>query len=87
MGWKDTWVEMLDPTLISKAYPTSGGILSTHLGLLQHLPDGKGEYPETRHVVIPLLGEFKGERGEQWHLLLLSDVTSSGFKPQLWTEQ
>eukprot|EP00957_Ditylum_brightwellii_P037860 2863342-Ditylum_brightwellii.AAC.1 len=39
MGWKDAWVEMLDPTL----------------GLLQHLPNGKGEDPETRHVVIPLL--------------------------------
>eukprot|EP00957_Ditylum_brightwellii_P031206 2365089-Ditylum_brightwellii.AAC.1 len=56
-------------------------------GLLQHLPDGKTGDPETNHVVIPLLGEFKGERGERWHLLLLADVTSSGFKPHIWTER
>eukprot|EP00957_Ditylum_brightwellii_P193154 14707645-Ditylum_brightwellii.AAC.1 len=55
-------------------------------GLLQHILDGKNEPKELCHVVIPLLGEFKGERGEWWHLLLLSDVTESGFKPQLWAE-
>eukprot|EP00957_Ditylum_brightwellii_P149707 11400316-Ditylum_brightwellii.AAC.1 len=31
-------------------------------GLLQHIKDGKDEDKELRHVFIPLLGEFKGER-------------------------
>eukprot|EP00957_Ditylum_brightwellii_P178937 13630914-Ditylum_brightwellii.AAC.1 len=55
--------------------------------LLQHLEGGKEGKKKTLHVVIPLLGEFKGERGEHWHLVLLADVTSSGFKPWLWAEQ
>eukprot|EP00957_Ditylum_brightwellii_P141193 10757190-Ditylum_brightwellii.AAC.1 len=56
-------------------------------GLLQHLQDGKTEDLEKRHVVIPLLGEFKGELGERWHLLLLADTTKSRFKPSIWTER
>eukprot|EP00957_Ditylum_brightwellii_P103322 7874305-Ditylum_brightwellii.AAC.2 len=55
--------------------------------LLQHLKDDKEGKKETLHVVILLLEEFKGERGENWHLVLLADVTSSGLKPRLWTEQ
>eukprot|EP00957_Ditylum_brightwellii_P039703 3003975-Ditylum_brightwellii.AAC.1 len=42
---------------------------------------------ETQHMVIPLLGEFKCERGEHCHLLLLADVTASGFTLWLWAEQ
>eukprot|EP00957_Ditylum_brightwellii_P159747 12158793-Ditylum_brightwellii.AAC.1 len=56
-------------------------------GLLQHLKDRKEEEAELRHVVIPLLGEFKWEKGEHWHLLLLADITASGFKLRTWTER
>eukprot|EP00957_Ditylum_brightwellii_P009939 749616-Ditylum_brightwellii.AAC.1 len=56
-------------------------------GLLQQRKDGKEEEAKLRHVVIPLLGEFKGRKGERWHLLLLADITASGFKLRTWTEQ
>ena len=35
--------------------------------------------PEAPHVVIPLLGRFKGEVGERCHLLLLANETASGI--------
>eukprot|EP00957_Ditylum_brightwellii_P043673 3310766-Ditylum_brightwellii.AAC.1 len=40
-----------------------------------------------KHVVIPLLGEFKGEQGEPWHLVLIADKAKSGFQPRLWTNR
>lgn len=30
------------------------------------------------HVIIPILGRFKGEQGERYHLLALAQLTSSG---------
>eukprot|EP00957_Ditylum_brightwellii_P169341 12889152-Ditylum_brightwellii.AAC.1 len=56
-------------------------------GLLQHIFDGKDKPKDLRHITVPLLGEFKGERGERWYLLLLADVTESGFRPRLWAER
>eukprot|EP00957_Ditylum_brightwellii_P146538 11156334-Ditylum_brightwellii.AAC.1 len=56
-------------------------------GLLQHLQDGKMEDPESRHVITALLGKFKGELGERWHLLLLAETTQSGFRPRVWTKR
>eukprot|EP00957_Ditylum_brightwellii_P111852 8531107-Ditylum_brightwellii.AAC.2 len=56
-------------------------------GLLQHLHNGKKEQEHLRHIVIALLGEFKGKCRERWHLLLLTDTTESGFKPRIWTER
>lgn len=31
------------------------------------------------HVIVPIMGRFKGEQGERCHLLALSSYTSSGF--------
>eukprot|EP00957_Ditylum_brightwellii_P082662 6285451-Ditylum_brightwellii.AAC.1 len=45
------------------------------------------EHEELRYMVIPLLGEFKGEQGKWWHLVLIADMTKSGFQPRLWTDQ
>ena len=42
-----------------------------------------GEH-EIKHVVIALLGRFKGETGEAYHLLCLVDVTSHGLEPRKW---
>ena len=39
------------------------------------------------HVVAPLLGRFKGEDGERYHLILLSSVTQSGLQPRKWLER
>lgn len=36
------------------------------------------------HVKIALLGRFKGETGEKYHLMPLAGETRSGLKPRLW---
>eukprot|EP00957_Ditylum_brightwellii_P151967 11572186-Ditylum_brightwellii.AAC.1 len=41
---------------------------------------------DERHIVIPLLGDFKYKQGEWWHLLLIAATPSSGFKPQIWLD-
>eukprot|EP00957_Ditylum_brightwellii_P031809 2411924-Ditylum_brightwellii.AAC.1 len=48
---------------------------------------GQEKSSELRQVVIPMLGKFKGEHGERWHLLLIAEETASGFKPQTWTDR
>ncbi len=35
-------------------------------------------------MVIPLLGRFKGETGESYHLLCLVDITDHGLEPRKW---
>ncbi len=37
-----------------------------------------------KHVVIALLGWFKGETGENYHLMCIFDVTNSGLMPRKW---
>ena len=41
---------------------------------------------ENSHVVIPLLGRFKNEEGEKWHLMVSVNVTESGIKARFWIE-
>ena len=41
----------------------------------------------TKHVSAPLLGCFKGEDGEKYHLLFMPPVTSSGLKCRVWMER
>ena len=41
---------------------------------------------ETPHVVIPLLGRFKGEDYERFHILLSPNITDSGFEVRRWIE-
>jgi len=54
-------------------------------GLIKHLDEGRdGDLP---HVIIPLLGRFKGERGEKYHLLPLSASTKSGLNPRKWVDR
>ena len=43
-----------------------------------------GEAAELKHVVIPLLGRFKGETGENYHLLCIVDSTPRGLQPRKW---
>jgi hypothetical protein len=40
----------------------------------------------TRYVIIPLLGRFKTEEGEQYHLTPLAYQTNSGIKIGSWVE-
>jgi hypothetical protein len=39
------------------------------------------------HVVIPLLGRFKNEDGERWHVMASVSVTQSGLKVRRWLEK
>ncbi len=51
-------------------------------GLEKHWDAGVAA--EMKHVVIPLLGRFKGETGENYHLLCIVDVTPRGLEPRKW---
>ena len=51
-------------------------------GLINHLNDGKED--ERPHVVVPLLGKFKGEEYRRYHILLAPNITDSCFEPRLW---
>lgn len=39
------------------------------------------------HVVLSLLGDFKGENGSDYHLLNIANVTTSGIKVRWWVEK
>ena len=49
---------------------------------IKHAP--KGAEDNLPHIILPLLGRFKGEKGEKHHLLLLAAITSSGLMPRKW---
>ena len=68
-------------------------------GLRKHISLGKeGTLPkdpmkvgtdlsQAPHIIIPLLGEFKGELGFQFHLMSLASTTSSGIELRWWMEK
>lgn len=41
---------------------------------------------KTQYVMIPLLGRFKGETGEKYHLTPLAAETKSGIKEHFWIQ-
>jgi hypothetical protein len=51
-------------------------------GILRHWEAGES-HPK-KHVVVALLGRFKGETGESYHLMCLVAVTSQGLEPRKW---
>jgi len=59
--------------------------LTDLFGLIKHLDEGRED--DIPHVIIPLLGRFKGERGEKYHLLPLSAITKSGLNPRRWVDR
>ena len=61
-----------------------GFLVDLH-GLRTHLNDGRLD-AEDPHVVVPLLGRFKNEVGERFHLILLASTTRSGLTPRMWLE-
>ena len=40
----------------------------------------------TPHIIITLLGEFKGELGYKYHLMSLASTTTSGIELRWWIE-
>jgi hypothetical protein len=66
-----------------------GEILLTEATSLCSMID-KGRMRENHpdaHVVVPLMGRFKGETGERNVLCLLASVTTSGIAIRRWTER
>ena len=61
-----------------------GFMVEAH-GLQSHRDCGRSEGRDS-HVVIPLLGRFKNEDGERWHLMVAAAETSSGFKVRQWVD-
>jgi hypothetical protein len=54
-------------------------------GMRNHFVSGtQHSDPAKRHVVLALLGRFKGETGEKYHLMPLSVQTESGFRVDVW---
>jgi hypothetical protein len=55
-------------------------------GFLTYFEAGRlhAEHP---HVMIPLLGRFKGETGERWHLLPIVWRTRSGIEAGVWASR
>jgi hypothetical protein len=51
-------------------------------GIKKHWEEG--DTHNIKHVVIPLLGRFKGETGENYHLLCIVDKTQHGLEPRKW---
>ncbi len=39
------------------------------------------------HIIVMLIGEFKGELGTKHHLIALSSETSSGIKLRWWLKE
>ena len=54
--------------------------------LINHNERGRND-KDIPHVVVPLLGQFKGETGDRSHLLLLVNETNSGIKIRKWVDR
>ena len=63
------------------------GFLLDLYGLRRYLNEGKDPNDAKPHVVAPLLGRFKNEIGERYHLILLAPETQSGIRMRYWLEK
>lgn len=64
------------------------GFMLESSGLQSHIDYGRFEGKESEeHVVMPLLGRFKNEDGEGWHLMVSVSVTESGLEVRKWLER
>lgn len=59
--------------------------MDTH-GLLKHINDGRDEREELQHVIVTLLGRFKGEHQEAYHKTPLASETTTGIQIRRWVE-
>ena len=53
----------------------------------EHLHCGIKDPDGLEHVVVCLLGRFKGETNTRWHMILLAAQTASGLNPRYWLEK
>lgn len=63
------------------------GFLLDLYGLRLYLNEGKDPADPQAHVVAPLLGRFKNEIGEKYHLILLAPLTKSGIQMRYWLKE
>ena len=63
------------------------GFMIDFNGLIDHVNDGKRvDDMKHPHIVVTLLGRFKNEWGERWHVMLAAAKTSSGLEVRKWLE-
>ena len=67
-----------------------GRMLDLH-GLRTHALEGRTGWkdqsgPLDSWITLPLLGRFKGEEGERYHLVYVVSRTKSGLEPRWWLE-
>jgi hypothetical protein len=55
-------------------------------GLIKYCMELKDK-GQSDHVIIPLLGRFKGEQNSRYHLAPLAAITNSGLQVKLWVER
>jgi hypothetical protein len=55
-------------------------------GLIKYGSELK-EKGQSDHIIIPLLGRFKGEQNLRYHLAPLAAITNSGLQVKLWVER
>lgn len=53
--------------------------------LIKHIELGR-EDPNIPHIVVPILGKFKGEDGDRMHLLPIASKSASGIEFRYWIE-
>jgi hypothetical protein len=64
------------------------GFLLESEGVQQMIQVGNNETdPVLAHVTIPLLGRFKNEDGEKWHIMVAVNKTDSGIDVRRWIER
>ncbi len=54
--------------------------------LVKRRKDGKSDDPTLEHVVIPLMGRFKGESGTRNFMMVLATQTNSGIEIGKWVD-
>ena len=62
------------------------GFMIERSDLIRHVNRGRMD-AASPHVVVPLLGRFKGETGERSHLLIMANTTKSGIAIRSWVER
>ena len=53
-------------------------------GLREYIDQGRND--SIPHIVVPLLGRFKGEDYQRYHILLAPNKSDSGFECRKWLE-
>ena len=74
------WIQVLGTYLVicfACSLRGNEGFMVEFVSVIQHIYDGKGDHEEFPHLVIPLLGKFKNESGQRWHLMMAAAETAS----------